>query len=339
MKPAATLNAPSVVEEACAHLRSGLLVVLPTETVYGLAADATQEAAVARVYAAKGRPAHNPLIAHYPDRNAAEHDVVFSPLARDLADAFWPGPLTLVLPVTHNTRLSLAARAQLPTAAVRVPNHPTTQAVLRALGRPVVAPSANRSSRLSTVSVAQAQKSLGDRVALYADGGDCQAGVESTIVRVLPDGSGVVILRAGALSAETLAQHTSVLPHIPQSMPEAPGMLLVHYAPSCPLVLHQPTHPPCANEALLWWGSSQTCPGGYGAAYLLSPNSNLEEAAHRLFHGLHELEASGCQRIVATLVPERGLGIAINDRLRRAAAASNGFATTMPEPPRQAPLK
>lgn len=304
--------------EAAAILGAGQLVGLPTETVYGLGADATQPLAVAAIYAAKGRPAFNPLIAHVASLNAAEALVVFDPLSRQLAEAFWPGPLTLVLPRRSDCCVSALAAAGLETQAVRVPNHPAFLGVLQALGRPVVAPSANRSGSLSPTTASHVAESLGDAPAAVVDGGPCGVGVESTVVEVR---DGVAwLLRAGGLAATALEPITGPLQRaLHAEQPRAPGQLLVHYAPRTRL--RYPATQVEPGEALLTFAGLRL-PGATPVAERdLSPTGNDREAAANLFALLHELDAVGAKAIAVALVPETGLGEAVADRLRRAAAA------------------
>lgn len=294
-----------------ALLASGNLAAIPTETVYGLAADAANGEAVARIYAAKGRPSFNPLIVHVADRAMAERYAIFPPLAERLAHAFWPGPLTLVLPLRADAPVSALVTAGLPTIALRVPAHPAMQQVVQALGRGVAAPSANASGRLSPTRAAHVLASLEGRVPLVLDAGPCAAGIESSIVAVGPDSAR--LLRQGAISREAIAAVLGMpLELAADSEPvAAPGMLLSHYAPRLPIRLE-------ALEA-----GPQEFHIGFGAVAgdeSLSPSADPLEAAARLFDLLHRADASGRAGIAVAPVPETGLGAAINDRLRRAAA-------------------
>lgn len=312
--------------EAVRLLGTGALVAFPTETVYGLGADATDGSAVARIYAAKERPSFNPLIAHYASAEAAFADVVPSECARRLAGAFWPGPLTLVLPRADGCRVAEITGAGLPTQAVRVPAHPLAQRLLAAFGRPVAAPSANRSGRVSPTTAAHVLDGLSGRIAAVLDGGACAVGLESTVIDL--SGPRPALLRAGGITAEMLGE---LLPDllIPQAQdteaPRAPGQLLAHYAPSLPLRLAATAV--SAREALLAFGPPLP---GAGAIFNLSPTGDLAEAASRLFAGLRALDAEGRRRgltgIAAMPVPAQGIGCAINDRLRRAAHGSSGGA-------------
>lgn len=305
-----TLATDSALDEAAAALAAGGLVAFPTETVYGLGADATADAAVARVYEAKGRPHFNPLIAHVPDLAAAERLVVFTDPARRLAEAFWPGPLTLVLPRTAGCPVSLLASAGLDTLAVRVPDHPLALALLRAFGRPLVAPSANPSGQLSPTSASDVREALGDKVAVTLDGGPCRVGVESTVVDL--SGEGPALLRPGGVPAEALEAIVGPLAQ-PEGGPlKSPGQLESHYAPVLPVRLDATEAR--AGEALLAFGPSAA------GDLNLSPTGDLVEAAANLFSFLRRLDRKGRTGIAVMPIPERGLGRAINDRLRRAAA-------------------
>ncbi len=299
---------------AVALLRAGGLVGLPTETVYGLAADACNGLAVARIYAAKGRPQFNPLIAHVADLAAAERLVVFDPLSRALAETLWPGPLTLVLPRTPDCPVSQLAGAGLATLAVRVPDHPVALALLRAFGGPVVAPSANPSGRLSPTRPEHLAPQLADVV---LDGGPCRVGVESTIVQVV--GGRLRVLRPGGVPIEALRRWPiDATPLSSAQAPNAPGQLHSHYAPTLPVRLR--ARRPRANEALLAFGDRQPA----GAAYTLnlSPSGDLAEAAACLFDHLYRLDDTRFAAIAVVPIPATGLGAAINDRLRRAAHRS-----------------
>lgn len=304
---------PEGVARAARLLREGRLVALPTETVYGLAADATDPAAVAAIYAAKGRPAHNPLIVHLPDLDAARALAELGPVGEALAAAFWPGPLTLVAPLRAGAGLAPAVTAGLPTVALRVPAHPVAQAVLRAAGRPLAAPSANPSGRISPVTAAHVLAGLEGRIAAVLDAGPCPVGLESTIVAV----EGPRLLRAGGVAAEALE---AALGHALISGEDgpvrAPGMLASHYAPRARVRLNATE----ARPGEVWIGFGPDHPGEPGLN--LSPAGDPAEAAARLFHLLHRADAlaGAGGRIAVAPVPETGLGRAVNDRLRRAAA-------------------
>lgn len=301
------------VARAAELLRAGALVGLPTETVYGLAADATNPAAVAAVYAAKGRPARNPLIVHLADLPAAEALADLGAAGARLAAAFWPGPLTLVAPLRPGTGLAGAVTAGLGTVALRVPAHPVAQAVLRAAGRPLAAPSANLSGAISPTTAAHVLAGLGGRIAALIDAGACAVGVESAIVALAPPR----LLREGGIPCEALeAALGAPLPRPDGGAVLAPGMLPSHYAPRGRVRLGVAAPEP----GEVWIGFGPQAPGDPGLN--LSPAGDPAQAAARLFAVLHEADAragaTGC--IAVAPVPERGLGRAVNDRLRRAAA-------------------
>tara|TARA_R110002124_G_scaffold85148_1_gene221076 strand:+ start:10044 stop:10976 length:933 start_codon:yes stop_codon:yes gene_type:complete len=303
---------PNSVDEAAALLRAGQLCAFPTETVYGLGADATDADAVLAIYETKGRPRFNPLIIHCADLAMAESLAFLSPLARRLA-TLWPGPLTLVLPAKPGNRLADVATAGLDTVAVRIPDHPLALALLAAVGRPLAAPSANPSGRLSPTTAYQVRLGFAGRVPVL-DGGPCQAGVESTIVRV--DGDQLVQLRAGSMAREEIEQALGVSIAIAEkdAAIAAPGMLLSHYAPNAALRLNTV---PREGEAYLAFGAADEFAG---PTRNLSPTGDLHEAARNLFAMLHELDALGKNLIAVAPIPDSGLGEAINDRLQRAAA-------------------
>jgi L-threonylcarbamoyladenylate synthase len=309
---------PEAIAAAAARLRSGGLVAMPTETVYGLAADATSDAAVAAIYAAKQRPAINPLISHVLDIEAAREHAIFGSDAETLARAFWPGPLTLVLPVASTSGISLLARAGLDSVAVRSPSHEIARALIEAAGVPLAAPSANRSGAVSPTTAAHVAADLDGRVDLILDGGPCRHGLESTIVACL--GGRPQLLRPGAIPREAIA---SALGFPIDSMsaarttPNAPGQLASHYAPRAELRLGALAV--SGEEAALDFGGALK--GGRPSARLdLSPAGDLVEAAAHLFSHLRALNAAGARRIAVAPIPAHGLGAAINDRLRRAAA-------------------
>ncbi len=313
---------PAGLARAAALLRDGRLVAFGTETVYGLGADATDAEAVAAVFAAKDRPRFNPLISHYPDAEAAFADGVAGPVARALAAAFWPGPLTLVLPRRPDSRVALLTGAGLDTLALRVPAHPVAQALLRAVGRPVAAPSANRSGQVSPTTAAHVLEGLGGRIAAVLDSGPSAVGVESTVLDAT--GPRVRLLRPGGVPLEAIAARLGPLgievdigaPLAEGAAPRAPGQLASHYAPSLPVRLNATSVRP--DEGLLAFGPPLP---GAGAVFNLSPGGDLTEAAARLFAGLRALDAPGRVRAIAAMaVPDEGLGRAINDRLARAAA-------------------
>jgi len=303
------------IARAAHLLRRSRLVAFPTETVYGLGADATSDRAVAAIYAAKRRPRHNPLIVHVPDLRAARHLVRFDDRALRLARRFWPGPLTLVLRRRPGIRLSRLLGPALPTVAVRVPDDPTALALLRATGRPLAAPSANRSGAVSPTRAAHVRASLGGRVAMVLDGGPCRVGVESTVLDL--SSRTARLLRPGGVSLESLA---AIIPQIETTPPAAgrlasPGLLASHYAPRRPV--RPGAAAPRPGEAYLAFGPA---PGINADAMLnLSPSGDLAEAAANLFAMLQALDRPEFSAIAVAPIPMHGLGRAINDRLRRAA--------------------
>lgn len=356
---------PAAVARAAQALRAGGLVAIPTETVYGLAADATRPEAVARIFAAKERPHFNPLIAHLPSREAAGREGIFDARARALAAACWPGPLTLVVPAAATGTVCDLARAGLASVALRVPAHALTQALLAAVDRPLAAPSANRSGRLSPTAAAHVVEEVGERVDLVLDAGPCAIGVESTIVAVLP-GEPLRVLRPGAVDAARIEALTGERPLVgpcagaastaaaasgpgagdagtsPQARgsgaspqptgapgaatarppagtgdlgtpPLAPGQLASHYAPRASVRLGATAAGP--DEALLGFG-----PHAPDGALNLSPRGSTVEAAANLYAMLRRLDATGAPTIAVMPIPDDGLGEAINERLRRAAA-------------------
>ncbi|MBI1204671.1 MAG: threonylcarbamoyl-AMP synthase [Rhodopseudomonas sp.] len=310
----------AAIETAAACLAAGGLVAFPTETVYGLGADAGNGEAVARLYAAKGRPAFNPLIAHVADIDAARRIADFDTDAETLAAAFWPGPLTLVLPKRPGAPVAALALAGLDSVALRVPSHPTARALLAAFGGPVVAPSANRSGHVSPTDAGHVMADLRGRIDLIVDDGPCAVGVESTIVACLDRPT---LLRPGGLAREAIEQvlgQPLALPATPDDndAPVAPGMLTSHYAPKAKVRLNAAGA--SAGEALLAFGPA---PDFAGTTLNLSPRGDLVEAAANLFSHLRALDAAGATAIAVMPVPHEGLGEAINDRLRRAAAPKN----------------
>ncbi|TCT09298.1 translation factor SUA5 [Tepidamorphus gemmatus] len=310
----------TVAATAARHLAAGELVVLPTETVYGLAADATDSAAVARLYAAKGRPTFNPLISHVADRAMAEAHGLFDATAARLADAFWPGPLTLVVPRRPGSAISELVTAGLDTVGLRLPDSAVARDVARLLDRPFAAPSANRSGRISPTTADAAIEELGMAVALVIDAGPCRVGLESTIVACV--GPDPVLLRPGGIaraSIEAVLGRPLALPDFADpERPQAPGMLAAHYAPNARVRLDACTVEP--GEALLAFGPR--LPAGTERAVMilnLSAAGDPTEAAANLFTWLRRLDASGASTIAVAPIPDDGLGEAINDRLRRAA--------------------
>jgi L-threonylcarbamoyladenylate synthase len=317
-RPEVLSPTPAAVNRAAALLRAGGLVAFPTETVYGLGADATDDRAVAAIFAAKGRPQFNPLIVHVADAAAAGAFVVLDERARTLAGAFWPGPLTLVLPRRPDAGLSLLVSAGLDTVAVRVPAHAVARALLTATGRPVAAPSANRSGAVSPTTPGHVVESLSGRVHLVLAGGRCPVGLESTVL----DLSGPVarLLRPGAVLRDEIEAHIGPVELAGDATPErptAPGQLASHYAPRAAVRLGALAAAP--DEALLAFGPDDLVRGG-SARLNLSLQGDLNEAAANLFAMLRRLDTPGVRSIAVMPVPEAGLGIAINDRLRRAAA-------------------
>ncbi len=311
----------AAIARAGALIRDGRLVAFPTETVYGLGADATDDRAVARIFAAKGRPRFNPLIVHAPDRDAHEANVVFDERARAVADRFWPGALTLVLPRRPDAAVSLLVSAGLDTVAVRVPDHPVARALMAAAGRPIAAPSANRSGAVSPTTAAHVAASLGDAVDLILDGGPCPGGLESTVLDLTGDQPR--ILRPGLLPRDAIEAVVGPVAAGPvggagvADRVAAPGMLESHYAPDRPVRLDA-TAPAAPDEALLAFGGQ--VPTGFARVENLSASGDLVEAAANLFRLLHLLDDPAVSAIAVMPIPDEGLGEAINDRLRRAAA-------------------
>ena len=292
----------AAIAEAARLILAGEPVAMPTETVYGLAADATNPQAVARIYEAKGRPSFNPLIVHVPSLAAAEAIGVFTNEAVALAKRHWPGPLTLVVQLRDSAGIASLLTAGLPTVALRVPDHPAMQALLRAVDRPLAAPSANASGSISPTRAAHVLASLGGRIPLIVDAGPTERGLESTILAAT--GGLVRLLRRGPIDIDAELDGASSI--------EAPGQLASHYAPSKPLRLEADHARP--GEYLIGFGPIEGDTN-------LSPSGDLVEAASRLFDLLHRADASAKPRIAVAPVPDQGLGAAINDRLRRAAAA------------------
>ena len=306
------------VEPATEVLRRGGIVAIPTETVYGLAADATNGAGVAAIYAAKGRPSFNPLIAHVADIPMAERYVTFDPLSRKLAEKFWPGPLTLVLPLRENSGIHPLVTAGLPTLAVRMPKG-KVGTIIRALGHPIAAPSANTSGKISSTTAQAVRADLGDKVDLILDGGACAVGLESTIIKI-EDGK-AHLLRPGGLAAEEIEKVLGQELHRvdQRAAIQAPGMMASHYAPDAAMRLN--AEDVWEGEALLAFGPVRATNAEQAVAVLnLSQTGNLTEAAVNLFSYMKQLDASGPRTIAVEPIPETGLGEAINDRLRRAAA-------------------
>ena len=305
------------IDQAARLLADGRLVAFPTETVYGLGADATNGVAVAAIFEAKGRPHFNPLIVHVA---SLEHAITlgqFGTLALDLARAFWPGALTLVVRQDGRSPIADLATAGLTTVAIRIPSHPVALALIVAAQRPIAAPSANRSGHVSATEAPHVEADLGQQVAMILDGGPSEQGVESTVIDATGDRP--VLLRPGAVTSEEIARVTGVTPVAAAEVagrPMSPGQLLSHYAPRAAVRLNATAVAP--DEALLAFGP--ILPAHSGPMINLSRSGDLREAASRLFSALRELDASGVRALAVMPVPETGLGAAINDRLRRAAA-------------------
>jgi len=306
--PISPFNGDALAEAARRILR-GELVAVPTETVYGLAADATNPEAVARIYAAKGRPSFNPLIVHVRSLVQAEWIAYFNSDALALARAFWPGPLTLVLPRRATSGLAPAVSAGLPTVALRMPKHHIVQALLTLAERPLAAPSANRSGSISPTTATHVAESLGEDAPMILDGGPTERGVESTIVAVGPQGAR--LLRPGPISVEQLRDAGMSLALSGGSGIEAPGMMASHYAPS--KLVRLDAIEAATDEWLIGFGPVE-------GDESLSAKGDLAEAAANFFAALHRAEAAPPARIAVAPIPDTGLGAAINDRLRRAAA-------------------
>lgn len=304
---------PAAIAEAARLIRNGGLIAFPTETVYGLGADATSGEAVAAIFAAKQRPRFNPLICHVRGLGQAAALAEIDERARALAKHFWPGPLTLVLPSRASSPVSLLATAGLDSVAIRAPDHPVAQSFVEAAGVPIAAPSANRSGALSPTTADHVAASLGECVSMILDGGACRVGLESTIVALL--GPVPTLLRPGGVPVEAVEAITGPLAAPGPGPVQAPGMLSRHYAPDRPVRLE--AWEKRAGEALLGFG-----PGMAGADLNLSPRGDLAEAAANLFAMLRALDRPDVAAIAVAPVPGTGLGLAINDRLRRAASAT-----------------
>lgn len=304
---------PEELAYAAMMLAQGRLVAMPTETVYGLAADARNPLAVAAIYAAKGRPSFNPLIVHAPDLATAETIGIFGDPARRLAEAFWPGALTLVVPLRADSGIASLVTAGLDTVAIRVPAHQAAQDLLHAFGGVVAAPSANRSGRISPTTAAHVMAGLDGKLAAVIDAGPCPVGVELTIIGW--QGGLPALLRPGGIPAEAIAEALGQRLTMPAAnadpeKPAAPGMLTSHYAPGAPVRLNARAAGP--DEFLIGFGP-------VSGEITLSPSGDLVEAAANLFDALHRADATG-RPIAVAPVPDHGMGRAINDRLRRAAA-------------------
>jgi L-threonylcarbamoyladenylate synthase len=307
------------IAEAARLILEGGLVAFPTETVYGLGGDATNARAVAAIFEAKGRPQFNPLISHVLGPDEAKRLVRWNETADKLAACFWPGPLTLVLPRAKDSPVALLATAGLDTVAVRAPAHPMAQALIRAVGRPLAAPSANRSGAVSPTRPTHVAESLGDRVKMILDGGPCQVGLESTVLDLAT--ATPTLLRPGGATREAIEAVIGPIvmsDAIPSgaSARKSPGQLASHYAPARPVRLDATTT--AADEGLLAFGPA--VPAGARVTLNLSPAGALAEAAANLFAMLRALDRPDIGRIAVMPIPQTGLGLAINDRLRRAAA-------------------
>ncbi len=298
---------------AVEELARGNLVAIPTETVYGLAADATELCAVQQIYTVKGRPSNNPLICHVADVDMAQKYVVVSPLANRVMQFFWPGPLTLVLPTRPGFAIAAPVSAGLDTVAVRCPRSETARQIISELGRPIAAPSANPSGKLSPTSADDVLQGLGGKIPLIIDGGDTPVGIESTIIGIVDEK--ITLLRPGSVTADdiTAAVHTPVFDRDSQQI-TAPGQLESHYAPSSHVRLNATEQE--ADEVLIGFGEIE-------GIMNLSSSSNLEEAAHNLFKFIRNADKLNPNCIAIAPIPNQGVGIAINDRLRRAAAPRN----------------
>lgn len=311
------LNTGEAMERALALLDAGQILAIPTETVYGLAGDATSGTAVARIFEAKGRPSFNPLIAHVSGLVMATEFARIDPLSEKLAQAFWPGPLTVVLPLLAGSAMHPLVTAGMDTVALRMPQG-FAASLIAALGRPLAAPSANVSGRISATTAQAVAADLGDRIPLIVDGGPTHVGVESTIVKV--EGETLRLLRPGGIAAEVIEAITNrPLLRDASAGIEAPGMMASHYAPDAGMRLAVAAVQP--GEALLAFGPRRAADWETAATMLnLSPSGNLREAAANLFAFMQELDRSGAATIAVEPIPHTGLGEAINDRLRRAAA-------------------
>lgn len=306
--------------EATSELEAGRPVAIPTETVYGLAADATNPAAITSIYQTKGRPQFNPLICHMADLEMAKRYAIFDPISRKLAEAFWPGPLTLILPLRENAEIHDLATAGLDSVGIRVPTGFASD-LIRAFGKPLAAPSANSSGKISPTSARHVDDDLGAKINLVLDGGEANVGVESTIIKVEADGR-VRLLRPGGLVAdeiEALIGQSLIRPDKPSAAIEAPGMMASHYAPSAAVRLNATSVK--ASEALLTFGNNAIAGADAAVAVLnLSHAGDLAQAAQHLFKYLKELDSMKVTTIAVAPIPLHGLGEAINDRLTRAAA-------------------
>ena len=305
---------PRAISRAAGLLKASRLVAFPTETVYGLGGDATNERAVAEIFATKGRPRFNPLIVHVPGLAEAEALAIFDDRAREVVARFWPGPLTLVLRRRSDSGLSLLGSAGLDTIALRAPAHEVAQALLRETGRPIAAPSANRSGRVSPTEAAHVAEEIGDRVSLILDGGRTPVGLESTVLDLSAEAP--ALLRPGGVMSEQLTVLLGPIAAVTKGSLKSPGMLASHYAPSLPLRLEADRAQP--GDALLAFGPE--APPGFAEVLWLSRSGDLAEAAANLFAMLRRIDRPPFTGIAVMPIPEHGLGRAINDRLRRATA-------------------
>ena len=305
---------PRAIARAAGLLKASQLVAFPTETVYGLGGDATNERAVAEIFAVKGRPRFNPLIVHVPGLAEAEALAIFDDRAREVVARFWPGPLTLVLRRRSDSGLSLLGSAGLDTIALRAPAHEVAQALLRETGRPIAAPSANRSGRVSPTEAAHVAEEIGDRVSLILDGGRTPVGLESTVLDLSAEAP--ALLRPGGVTSEQLTALLGPIAALTKGSLKSPGMLASHYAPSLPLRLEADRAQP--GDALLAFGPE--APPGFAEVLWLSRSGDLAEAAANLFAMLRRIDRPPFTGIAVMPIPEHGLGRAINDRLRRATA-------------------
>lgn len=316
-------GAGTMLEQAARIIAAGGIVAFPTETVYGLGANAFDASAVARIFEVKNRPAFDPLIVHVACREQVAACVERVPeAARALMDAFWPGPLTLVM--RKIGAIPDLVTAGLPTVAVRLPDHPTALALIRLAGVPVAAPSANPFGALSPTTAEHVRQHLGDKVDALLDGGACPVGVESTIVSLA--GERPVLLRPGGLPAEAIERVVGCLERVVShpAKPSAPGQLATHYAPGTPLFLTTDPAAPAAGRIGLLAFRHPVDEDRFAGIEVLSSKGELREAAANLFAALHRLDAMGLDAILAEPLPEQGLGVAVNDRLRRAAATAKG---------------
>lgn len=305
---------PKNIDQAIELLLSQEIIAIPTETVYGLAGDGSSEDAIIKIYSTKERPSFNPLISHYSSLEKAKQDVILSDLAIKLFEKFSPGPLTIVLPKSKNSRICRFATSGLETAAIRIPSHPVTQTILKAVQIPIVAPSANPSNRISPVSAEQVEKLFDGKLNFILDGGNCEIGLESTILDLSTETP--TILRYGSITKEMIENTIGKVNEPNQTLQiKAPGMLSKHYAPKCRLRIGLEN--PQKNEAALYFGKISP-PEGFSITLNLSSKEDLNEAAKNLFNYMHYLEEKNVSGIACMLVPDKEIGKAINDKLKRA---------------------